>query len=55
MGIYNDVSVEIRNRLNITDLYIRPMNEGAEIWVEIENADYKNKYISIDTFLVVSN
>ncbi len=48
MGIYNDVSVEIRNRLNITDLYIRPMDDSAEIWVEIENADYKDKYINID-------
>lgn len=55
MGIYNDVSVEIRNRLNITDLYIRPMEESAEVWVEIENADYKDKYINIDISIYGQN
>ncbi len=39
MGIYGEVSVEIRNRVNITDLFVR---EG-EAWVEAENADYLAK------------
>lgn len=45
MGIYNYVRVEIRNRLNITDVYVLPMPEEkkAEVWVEVENADYLEK------------
>lgn len=45
MGIYNYVRIEIRNRLNITDLFVRPILEDkkAEVWVEVENADYIEK------------
>lgn len=45
MGIYNYVRVEIRNRLNITDVFVRPLSEEkkAEVWVEVENADYAEK------------
>lgn len=50
MGIYNDVTIEFRNRVNITDLYVRPLESEAEIWVELENADYKDK----DVFVSVS-
>ena len=40
MGIYNYVRVEIRNEVNISDLYIRPIPDknAAEIWLEVENA-----------------
>ncbi len=41
MGLYNDVFVEIRNKVNITDLYVRPLLEenAAELWVEVENTE----------------
>lgn len=55
MGIYNDVRFEVRNRLNITDLFVRPTDGGAEVWVEIENADYKDKYISIEISIYGQN
>lgn len=42
MGIYGSVSVEIRERVYISELYARPLlEEGkAEIWVEVYNSDY---------------
>lgn len=50
MGIYNDVFVEVRETLNITDLYVRPMadEEKAEVWVEVESALYDTRTISIE-------
>lgn len=54
MGIYNYVRVEIRNRLNITDVSVRPYPEKkkAEVWIEVENADYveKTPVFSISVF-----
>jgi len=41
MGIYADVRVEIRNRTSIADIFVRE----DEIWVEVLNADYKQKDI----------
>ncbi len=55
MGIYNDVRFEIRNRLSITDLFVRPLDGKAEVWVEIENADYRDKYIEIDISIYGQN
>lgn len=55
MGLYNDVRIEVRNRLNITDLYIRPLDGAAEIQVEIENADYTEKCVEIDISLYGQN
>lgn len=51
MGIYNSVRVEVRNRVNIADIYVRPLPEEkkAELWVEVENADYIEKDL---TFVV---
>ena len=42
MGIYNYVRVEVRERIHISDVYVRPLPEEkrAEVWVEVENADY---------------
>ena len=48
MGLYNNIRVEIRNRINITDLYVRPMKDSAEIWIEVENADYSSKLVNFD-------
>lgn len=53
MGLYNNVRIEIRNRMSITDLYVRSLPDSgkAELWVEVENADYSRKvpefYISL--------
>ncbi len=45
MGIYNDVYVEIRERIHISDVYVRPklIEQSAEVWVEVQNADYFSK------------
>ena len=42
MGIFQGVTVEIRNRVFISDLYVRPMPESSEyeIWCEVYSADY---------------
>lgn len=55
MGIYDDVMVEFRNRVNITDLYIRPVEDIAEVWVEIENADYRDKNITVSISIYGQN
>ena len=48
MGITGKVYCEIRNRVNITDLYVRPMEDAAELWIEVENADYEEKNIHFE-------
>lgn len=55
MGIYNDVTVEFRNRVNITELYIRPLENEAEVWVELENADYKDKDVVVSVSIYGQN
>lgn len=45
MGIYNDVTIEVRNKIHITDIFVR---EGKEVWVEIQHAEYANKEITIN-------
>ena len=57
MGIYDKVYVEVRNKLNITDLYVRPdlENEIAEAWIEVENAEYIKKELTFDLSLYGRN
>lgn len=47
MGIYNKVGIEIRPRLHISDVYVRPMpaDGKAEVWIEVESADHLQKDI----------
>lgn len=40
MGIYNSVYIEIRNNVHITDVFVRPLENSAEAWVEIESGTY---------------
>ncbi len=42
MGICQGVSVEVRPRIFLSDLYVRPLVETSEceIWCEIHNSDY---------------
>ncbi len=49
MGIYNDVYVEEREIIHITDLYVRPMlkDNMAELWIEVNNASYKTTDIKL--------
>ena len=57
MGIYNYVRVEIRDRLSITDVYVRPLLEekAAEIWVELENSTYDSLAASFDISIYGQN
>lgn len=50
MGIYNNLYIEIRNRIHISDIFVRPLlnDEIAEVWVEVQNADYEPKDIEFD-------
>ena len=45
MGIYNDVTVEVRNKIHVTDIFVRG---GKEAWVEIQNAEYAHRDITIN-------
>lgn len=44
MGIYNDVSVEIRNKIHISDIFVR---NGNEAWIEIQKSGYEPENIEI--------
>lgn len=57
MGIYNEVYVEIRNKIHISDLYVRPDLEAgvAELWLEIENAEYNGRELTFDLSLYGQN
>jgi len=41
MGIFDEVSVEIRNEVHITDVFVRPLEGKAELWVEVESHSYQ--------------
>lgn len=41
MGIFDDVYIEIRSEVHISDLFVRPLEESAELWVEIESKSYE--------------
>lgn len=44
MGIYDKVYVDIRNRINISDIFVR----NDEIWVDVLSEDYDEKQISFN-------
>ncbi len=48
IGIYNSVRYEIRKHVNITDIFVRPFENCAEVWVEIENSEYKDKDVEFE-------
>lgn len=43
MGIYNDVTIEVRNKIHVTDLFVR---QGKEVWVEVQNAEYADRALT---------
>ena len=51
MGIYDEVFVEIRNRVSISDIFVRK----NEIWVDVLNADYHAKNIEFNIFVYGQN
>ncbi len=55
IGLYDDVRFEIRQRVNITDVFVRPMENKAEAWIEIENADYAEKDLTFELSLYGRN
>ena len=57
MGLWNDVYVEIRSKINITDLYVRPLlsEKAAELWVEIENTEHEKRKVSFSLSLYGRN
>ena len=44
MGIYNDVTVQVRNKVHVTDLFVR---SGREVWVEVQNAEFAARNITM--------
>ncbi len=57
MGIYNDVFVEIREKVNITDMFVRPCIDDhlAELWIEVDSTEYKEKSLVFDLSLYGQN
>ncbi len=55
MGIYNDVYIEIRKELHISDIFVRPMEDRAEAWIEVEYHGYQQKEIVLDLSLYGQN
>ncbi len=57
MGIYNKVGVEIRSRIHIYDIFVRPLvsESKAEIWAEIQNADHNKTELSFNISLYGQN
>lgn len=49
MGLYDKVYVEVRDKLHIHDLFVRPIpsEHRAEAWIEVENTEYVKKDLSI--------
>ncbi|MBR1969450.1 MAG: hypothetical protein IKA17_03740 [Clostridia bacterium] len=42
MGIFDDVYIEIRNEIHISDIFVRPLKNKAELWIEVESKSYQN-------------
>ena len=57
MGLYGEVSVEVRSTLNITDIYVRPLVEesAAEVWMELENTQRIAKKVAFSLSLYGKN
>ncbi len=57
MGLYKSVTIEIRNTLHITDVFVRPdlENSKAEIWVEAVNTTYESEEIELSFSLYGQN
>ncbi len=57
MGIYQDVTIEARARVFISDLFVRPLNilGDAEVWIELFNCDTQSHAVHFDLSLYGQN
>ena len=55
MGIFDDVYVEIRNEIHISDIFVRPMEKAAELWLEVEYRGYSPVNAEFDLSLYGQN
>ena len=57
MGLWNDVYAEVRSKINITDLYVRPIlsENAAELWVEVENTEHIARKVNLGLSLYGRN
>ena len=57
MGIYNRVFIEERNKVHISDIFVRPLlaERKAEVWVEIRNTAYDSVQIELNLSLFGQN
>ncbi len=51
MGLFDEVFIEVRNRVSISDIFVRE----DEIWVEVINDDYNSKEIEFDISIYGQN
>ncbi len=56
-GIYQDVYIEARAPMHLADLWVRPLPDErrAEAWVEVWNADRRNKPASLEISIYGQN
>ena len=57
MGLYNHIYVEERNKIHISDIFVRPMlnEEKAEVWVEVNSTSYQTLPIQFNLSLYGQN
>lgn len=50
MGIYQNVFIEARSRIHVSDVFVRPIidEDRAEAWVEVFNCDVQEKQVDLD-------
>ena len=55
MGIYSQVSIEITSQICISDLFVRPLTDQAEVWVEVQNFTYNTYPVEFSLSLYGQN
>ena len=57
MGIYNSVTIEERNLVYISDLFVRPMLDKGqiEVWIDAFNYEYVNKNLTFNVSVYGQN
>ena len=47
MGVFGKVFVEERNPVHLTDLFVRPLEKQAELWIEVNYAGYVTQEVTL--------
>ncbi len=55
MGLYDTVSIEVRNTLHIADVFVRPGEHSAEAWIEVENTTFDTRPVTFSLSLYGQN